>query len=211
MSLKRTAIIAVVGASILAGASAAQVPAGAPDEAPVEIPAIEGEWVDPRARPAPFGGAGSPALWYQAQIRPRLTRDLLRIECMFDGWARIEVTGLIPAQRFPQPAISLRVGDRRWSATPNALYTPRSEATPQPRIPQSQLDDNLKGRDISWPGHPPFASLRFVTQRDNPLVQALAAGAPIEVEFEGQQRRFPAVPSPLAERFVRACAAVRPF
>jgi hypothetical protein len=100
----------------------------------------------------------------------------------------------------------LRVGSLSWTGTPSAIYTARSAPTRAPRIPDSQLDDNLKGRDLSWPGHPPYASLQFFAPPETRLAQAIAGGDEIQIEFNGQSRRFPAVPAATAERFARACA-----
>ena len=190
---------------IASASGSAQSPAAPRPEAPVAIPEGAGQWIvrgDESRRP-PF--TRRPSLRYRVQALPRLTLDLVSFECAFPGGTRVEVTGFIPAQRFPQPDVALSVGGQSWAGIPNALYHARSE--PGRGLPDSMLDDNLKGRNLSWPGSPAYARLSFFSS-DARLPEALGSGAEVRVAFEGQQRRFPAVPAEVAGRFAQACAQV---
>lgn len=200
---------AAVALAFSASIQAAPVEAGV-SEAPVIIPVVDGEWVlegmatdRPRFRQTPL-------LAYRAAVFPNLLFNLVQLECGGAGGQRIEVTGLMPAQRFPQPRIALRIGGREWSAIPNAGYHPRSAPKASSNLPDSMLDDNLKGKDHSWPGHPAYADLSFFLARDPGLLEALRSGGSIRLNFEGQQSLFPAIPPELAARYVQACAQPGP-
>src|SRR5436190_20367562 len=173
--------------------AAAQSPPPEP-EAPVAIavpPA--GSWrIDEGMQSRPARGA---VLRYQARVFPEVTLDLLSLSCGSRNFTRVEIVGLLPAQRFPQPRLVVRIGPSSWTATPNAEYHARS----QPYIDQQTRVEN--DRPLSWPGHPAYASLTFSNRRSQGLLQALETGAPVQIEFERQRRNFPAVPSVLASRF----------
>jgi hypothetical protein len=72
------------------------------------------------------------------------------------------------------------------------------------------LDHNLKGKDLSWPGHPPHASMRFRQPADAALLDAIRSGQEVRIRFEGQERVLPAVPADVAEAYADSCAALVP-
>ena len=179
-------------------------------DAPIAIAVADGQW---RLNEGSAQGprfARRPVLTYQAQVFPRLSLNLARLECSFPGGQRIEVTGMIPAQSFPQPIIAVRIGELAWAATPNADYHPRAAAVERPNLPDSMLDENLKGANLSIPGHPAYADLDFHRPFDREFLAALRSGRPIDVQFDGQQRRFPAVPAGLAARYAELCHTLVP-
>jgi hypothetical protein len=184
--------------------SAPRLSVAAEPEAPIAIAeTMAGHWeMDEGSQDRP-AIRREPALYYQAQVFPNLSLNLVSFRCSFPGGTRIEITGLLPAQRFPQPAVTLRVGDESWSGTPNAIYHSRSQPVAAPNIRFE------KGVAPSWPGHPAYAALTFFNQQRGPrLYEALGTGAPVRVAFEGQERSFPAVPAELANRFAQACRDV---
>jgi hypothetical protein len=200
--VKKTTLLAGASLPLLAilAIAVGVVPAAAGPEAPVAIAdTTTGHWQldeGPQNRPA---STREPSLVYQAQAFPQLSLNLVSFRCSFPGGTRIEVTGLLPAQRFPQPAVTLRVGENSWSGTPNALYHARSGPVAAPNIRFE------KGVAPSWPGHPAYASLTFFSDRSPRPFEGLGSGAAVHVAFEGQERSFPAVPAELAARFARAC------
>ena len=176
--------------------------AAAEPEAPIAIPdTAAGHWQLDEGSPNRPAFTREPALVYQAQVFPRLSLNLISFRCKFPGNTRIEVTGLLPAQRFPQPAVTLRVGETSWSGTPNAIYHPRSQPVAAANIRFE------KGGNLSWPGNPPYAGLTF-NEGNPPPFEGLGSGAAVHVAFEGQERSFPAVPAELAARFARVCRDV---
>ena len=179
---------------------APRMSAAAELEVPVAIPdTATGHWVvdeGPLNRPARLQ---EPTLYYQAQVFPRLSLNLVSFRCRFPHGARIEVTGLLPAQRFPQPAVTLRVGTDSWSGTPSATYHGRAQPVEAPNVPFEG------GAVLSWPGHPAYASLAFFNRLGPQPFEGLASGEAVQVAFEGQVRSFPPVPGALAALFARAC------
>lgn len=174
------------------------------------IPVGEGEWViSEDARPR-TRFSRTPWLAYRTKTFPRLSLDLLKLQCVFGGGHRIHAKGLVPAQSFPQPRITFSIGAQSWAAIPNAIYSERSEPTGSSLPAGLPLDDNLKGKDLSWPGHPPYAELNFFRKAEPAMLEALRSGEPIRVEFEGQRRVFPAVPAEIAARYVGACGQLTP-
>lgn len=182
--------------------SAPRMSAAAEPEAPVAIPeTTAGHWqLDEGSQNRP-AFMREPALFYQAEVFPHLSLNLVSFRCKFPGNTQIEITGLLPAQRFPQPAVMLRVGEDSWSGTPDATYHARSQPVAAPNI-------RFQNGTLSWPGNPPYAGLTFFSEGRLRPFEALGSGAAVHVAFEGQQRSFPAVPAELAARFARVCADV---
>lgn len=203
--MKKTVLLAGTCLPLLAVLMTAvpRMSAAAEPEAPIAIPdTATGHWAldeGPVNRPAHLR---EPWLHYQAQVFPRLSLNLVSVRCRFPHAARIEVTGLLPAQRFPQPAVTLRVGADSWSGTPNATYHGRAQPVEAPNVPFEG------GAVLSWPGHPAYASLAFVNRLGPRPFEGLASGEAVQVAFEGQVRSFPPVPAALAARFARACRDV---
>ena len=179
-------------------------------ETPMAIPVGEGSWVVSEGRPGRPRIGRKATLSYQVPTFPRITLNHIQLECEFPGDHRIKVIGLIPAQRFPQPEMAIAIGDWRWTAIPNARYNPRSQPVAHSVPAGLPLDDNLRGRDLSWPGHPAFADLTLFRQADPALLEALRSGQPIRVSFDGQDRSYPAIPAEVAARYAERCAEATP-
>jgi hypothetical protein len=203
-SMKKTALLAGVCLPLLAilMISLPRISAAAEPEAPIAIPeTTAGHWqLDEGSQNRP-ASRREPALYYQAEVFPHLSLSLVSFRCKFPGDTQIEITGLLPAQRFPQPAVTLRVGANSWSGTPNATYHARSQPVAAPNI-------RFQNGTLSWPGHPAYASLAFFNRDRVRPFEALGSGAAVHVAFEGQQRSFPAVPAEMAARFARGCRDV---
>ena len=199
------ALFALLFASLSGAEAQAPAPAAAEMEALVSIPPVKGEWgFESRGMNSRF--ERTHALYYRAPAFPNLSLDLVRIECSFGGYQRSQVKGMIPAQSFPQPRITLSLGSRAWHAVPNALYRSRS----QPHgWPAGMPKGKFKGETM-WPGHPAYAELDFSPPHDPALLDGLASGQSLWVEFQGQRHEYPAPPADVAARYRQACASLYP-
>ena len=189
---------------LLGGEPAAQPPA----EPPVEIAMMPGKWEYSEKRYGPLKSFAEPVLSYTAQAFPRLGIWLVHMECSFTGDQTIELSGLVPAQRFPQPAVSVAIGGERLSGIPNATYLPRVEPSAHKLAANARLGPNHDGKTPFRPGHPPYARLTFST-REKALLSALPSGKPITFTFQSQTRTFPPVPEELARKYVERCGTIK--
>lgn len=157
-------------------------------EAPVELRADAGEWV----MVGGFGRNRPVTLRFNAPVFPRLTVPVLEIRCDQAGRGKIELSGLLPSQSFPQPEMSLRIGSAELNETANATYVARKP----------------DGRPV--PGNPPYAKVWIESRLTSAFLAQLKGGTEVIGRFGDQERRFPAIPSELAVPFSIACGAMPP-
>ena len=189
-------------ALLLGGDPVAQPPA----EPPVEIGVLPGKWEYSERRYGPLKFV-EPVLSYTAQPFPRLGIWLVHMECSFTGNQKIELSGFIPAQLFPQPPVTASIGAEGVSSIPDAAYLPRSEPSTRTLPANPKLGPLHDGKTPLLPGRPPYARLTFFT-REKALLNALPSGKPMRFTFQSQTRTFPAVPPELAQKYVERCGRI---
>jgi hypothetical protein len=147
---------------------------------------------------------GEPAVYHQALIFPRLAENNLIFKCE-DGTVKIEVIGFKPLQKFPQPDMEIQIGDKAFSNIATAIYIKASKPSGPVRIPQAKLDDNLKGKDLSWPGYPAHSRLTISLRKSDEFFTAFTKGDTVNLSFAGQKLSFPELDGAAAEKFVELC------
>lgn len=147
---------------------------------------------------------GEPAVYHQALIFPRIAKNNLIFKCE-DGNVKVEAIGFKPLQRFPQPDMEIQIGEKAFSGIATAIYVKASEPGGPVRIPQANLDDNLKGKDLSWPGYPAYSRLSISLRKSDEFFTAFTRGDTVKLSFAGQELLFPELDEITAKRFVELC------
>lgn len=167
-------------------------------EPPVAVEVGKGSWGGGETAQGTNNAAAY--LRYTAEAFPRIRQHLFEVVCK-DGRHEFKILGLLPAQSFPQPAVTLQADGERWSATPNARYVSRS----LPENVNAMMPGKV-GPGPFWPGYPPHAEVAFLLPREALFMPGLLVKGTFKISFAGQQRQYPAVPEALAETFVKRCA-----
>lgn len=187
----------------LVAAPATSAGQSADSEAPVAFEQADIRW-EYRAEKSQTRLIGS------ARVYKNFAVPLLEIRCGFRHLGSIHAIGLIPAQTFPQPRLSVRIGDATVSGIADASYRGRSAASSTP-MPPLKFEKGLeKLKTLEYPGHPPYARLSAISPLTGEFLEALQNGEPIEVSFNGQVRRYPSPPKQFSELFAKDCDAVGP-
>lgn len=151
-------------------------------------------------------GRGNPTVYHQAELFPRLAENNLVFECDRQI-LKVQVIGFQPLQQFPQPEMEMRVGDKIFSRIATAIYIEASKPSGPLMIPQEKLDDNLKGKDLSWPGHPAYSRFSISMPTSEEFFTAFKKGGPFKLSFAGQYLSFPNLNEKAAQKFVELCKA----
>lgn len=207
--MRLIAALAALGAATFAANPAL---AAAPDEPepPVAVPVGQGTWVFEPADSDDSIYERRALLAYRGEFFPNLLLHHVEFRCDYAGAQEVKMAGVVPAQSFPQPGVNLSIGGRSWTAVPNAAYVQRSEPVAT-RLPDgARFGGGLRGiKSLNFPGHPPYAELRFRPRFGPSLMSTLASGR-LLVAFAGRRYEYPPVPAGTATRYREACAALMP-
>ena len=151
-------------------------------------------------------GRGSPKVYHQAKLFPQISDNNLVFECDRQI-LKVQVIGFQPLQQFPQPEMQVHIEDKVFSRIATAIYVKASKPSGPLMIPQEKLNDNLKGKALSWPGHPAYSRLSIIMPTSEEFFTAFKKGGPFKLSFAGQNLSFPNLNEKEAQKFVELCEA----